>query len=1084
MASKTFEIVINAVTKGFGGAKSLITNAIGGGVKETSAELGKLNTRIKELESDAVSTEKTLGQITAFKKMKTDSAALRDEWNAAQAKVKSLADEISASEKVTKKQTRAFESAKKQAGALKDKYTASETALQGLRGQLSANGVSTKNLASAQGQLSKKLSATKAEINKNKAAFAAAEKPTVGFFQRARLASQAFNAQINKGRTATSKFGTMIKTVLAGVGIKAAVSSLFSAGTEVQRLDRAFESAAGSTKAGAKELEFVRTTAGDLGQEFYSLAGSYKSLYAASKDTNLEGQVTRDIFKGITEASTALGLETEQTTGALKAIEQMMSKGNVQAEELRGQLGERLPGAFNLAADAMGVSTTELNKMLDRGEVLAEDLLPKLAIALHEKYGKAALDASNDAQQGFNRFITAWKDLKVQVAESGFMDVASQKLKELTDKFKDPETIEKIKSLASGVVWLGDVVVTAAINWGKWIAGFAALTVGVNIVKSLVTTTKALGVAFETLTGQKVGAFLSDYTSKIKTAITPTTALGTAIRGVAAAVGAFFAGWEIGSWINSFEIVRQSIQTTYAKIDEFFTNVKIKYLELKKLWNEISGDDAEVMAIEKAIEAEKRHLEAIDRTIDGIWKEKAAAVEGAEATAAATENAAAKKTAVQTDYFDELEKQRAADLDQALENLEEETAAQSTALKQQIANVRLAMAERKLAREKGEAKILEIEKAAAEKRLAVIKAALAEEEKATGDSYDKRADIRKKLQKQIADAELALTEIKIREAEKQTAAIKDAADAEIKEKKRVAEEAKKAGSEELDILKSKLDARLDMIQNDLDQEVITAEEAAEAKLEAELEYHSAVLELMKDRLAAALEMYGQDTEEYKNALGAKLAAEKAFADASAALDQFRVESAQAADSEIVKSAEDRSSRLEELEKKSHKTGYSPEQWQIINKYSNYTSDRGVTNLQEAIEKAKEDPDWPKYGTGGRLGGKPHSQGGTIIEAEEDEYLIPAPSTLKIAREYGWNALESIRRGILPKLELGGRIAASMPAPLKYGSGGAVSAGSAAPAKTVRVVLDLGGGKKYAGIFPENDAEGFLKALANAKSISM
>ena len=67
-----------------------------------------------------------------------------------------------------------------------------------------------------------------------------------------------------------------------------------------------------------------------------------------------------------------------------------MSKGTVQAEELRGQLGERLPGAFNLAAQAMGVTTQELNKMLDNGEVLAIDLLPKLAEVLDERFADAA----------------------------------------------------------------------------------------------------------------------------------------------------------------------------------------------------------------------------------------------------------------------------------------------------------------------------------------------------------------------------------------------------------------------------------------------------------------------------------------------------------------------------------------------------------------------------------------------------------------------------------------------------------------------------------------------------------------------
>ena len=41
-----------------------------------------------------------------------------------------------------------------------------------------------------------------------------------------------------------------------------------------------------------------------------------------------------------------MGLSADQTSGVLLALQQMISKGTVQAEELRGQLGERLPGAL------------------------------------------------------------------------------------------------------------------------------------------------------------------------------------------------------------------------------------------------------------------------------------------------------------------------------------------------------------------------------------------------------------------------------------------------------------------------------------------------------------------------------------------------------------------------------------------------------------------------------------------------------------------------------------------------------------------------------------------------------------------
>jgi tape measure domain-containing protein len=86
--------------------------------------------------------------------------------------------------------------------------------------------------------------------------------------------------------------------------------------------------------------------------------------------------------------ATALNLANEPAV-----VKKMLSKGNVQAEELRGQLGERLPGAISYAAKALGVTTRQLNKMLEQGQVLAEDMIPKLSRVLREELGASAVIA-------------------------------------------------------------------------------------------------------------------------------------------------------------------------------------------------------------------------------------------------------------------------------------------------------------------------------------------------------------------------------------------------------------------------------------------------------------------------------------------------------------------------------------------------------------------------------------------------------------------------------------------------------------------------------------------------------------------
>jgi tape measure domain-containing protein len=112
-----------------------------------------------------------------------------------------------------------------------------------------------------------------------------------------------------------------------------------------------------------------------------------------------------------------MGLSAEDTEGIFLALGQMISKGTVQAEELRGQLGERLPGAFNLAAQAMGVTTAQLDKMLQNGQVVAKDFLPKFANELDKVYSAGVQLGSDGLNANTNRFNSALTNLYKTVGD-------------------------------------------------------------------------------------------------------------------------------------------------------------------------------------------------------------------------------------------------------------------------------------------------------------------------------------------------------------------------------------------------------------------------------------------------------------------------------------------------------------------------------------------------------------------------------------------------------------------------------------------------------------------------------------------
>lgn len=215
-----------------------------------------------------------------------------------------------------------------------------------------------------------------------------------------------------------ARLGPAAVGAFAGFSAVAMVNQLHASGMAAERLRNSFEAATGSMRAGADAMGFVRMTSARLGLDLQSAADGYMKITAASKGTSMEGENTKQIFKAVAGASSSLGLSAEQTNGALLAISQMMSKGTVQAEELRGQLGERLPGAFQIAARAMGVTTMELGKMLEGGKVVAEDFLPKFAAELSNTFppGEKAMSGLTAET---NRLKTAWFELNATVMSSG-----------------------------------------------------------------------------------------------------------------------------------------------------------------------------------------------------------------------------------------------------------------------------------------------------------------------------------------------------------------------------------------------------------------------------------------------------------------------------------------------------------------------------------------------------------------------------------------------------------------------------------------------------------------------------------------
>jgi tape measure domain-containing protein len=230
---------------------------------------------------------------------------------------------------------------------------------------------------------------------------------------------------------------------------------------ELENVERSFVAITGSTSAATQEMDYARGVAARLGLEQISTARAYADLMAATKGTAAEGENSRAVFEAVARSMSLAGKSSADTEGALLALQQMASKGVVSMEELRGQLGERLPGALNAAAEGLGITTAQLIKLTESGQLTAEELFPALAAGLNKLYAGGGAET---VTQEWNHFKTAVQDTYEVIGDAGAVNVMKGALEGLS---------AYLMVVSGGVVALGQKI-------GVFLAGLANGDIGLR----------------------------------------------------------------------------------------------------------------------------------------------------------------------------------------------------------------------------------------------------------------------------------------------------------------------------------------------------------------------------------------------------------------------------------------------------------------------------------------------------------------------------------------------------------------------------------------------------------------------------
>ena len=205
-----------------------------------------------------------------------------------------------------------------------------------------------------------------------------------------------------------------------GAGIGATVDTVKAAGAaakyaaQIGRLEIALKGVTKTSGEFSKAQGIIASVSNELNVPIGASTKQFTTLSASVIGAGGNVDDAEKVFRGVSEAIKATGGDAEDVQSAIRAMSQIFGKGKVSAEELQGQLGERLPGAVVKFAEATGRTLPELQKDLRDGTVGLNDVM-KFVAKLSTDHAEAAKLMADSGMDAGQRLTVAMQRLQLHL---------------------------------------------------------------------------------------------------------------------------------------------------------------------------------------------------------------------------------------------------------------------------------------------------------------------------------------------------------------------------------------------------------------------------------------------------------------------------------------------------------------------------------------------------------------------------------------------------------------------------------------------------------------------------------------------
>lgn len=326
---------------------------------------------------------------------------------------------------------------------------------------------------------------------------------------RATGQTKAFSGSLAGAHT----IGLQFAALFGGMSMAGFVTGMFNATIQAQRFKTTIGITAKSLTEQNAVVEHARGVANAFGLDLRTVYEEFGKFSTASRLAGETQETTNFVFEQFAGAMRVMGLGADRQKLVFLALTQMFSKGTISSEELKRQLGEQIPGAFELMQQSLrklaNDPNLDLSKLLKSGAITSKGVV-LLAGTIGKVFGPKFLQAMSRADTQMGRLKNSWTDFLVAVGDGdgkamqAIRDVAFSLTSVLQGDGDFKSLADTIgKGLATAIRAAGDAamfLIKHMSTIGTVIKGLISLKLG-SIIFGWITAIRGFSLAALTVSG-------------------------------------------------------------------------------------------------------------------------------------------------------------------------------------------------------------------------------------------------------------------------------------------------------------------------------------------------------------------------------------------------------------------------------------------------------------------------------------------------------------------------------------------------------------------------------------------------------